>query len=379
MIYLDNAATSFPKAPGVANAVAECINELPGSAGRASHAYAVAASEILYDARLETAAFFGMPEPERLVFTKNATEAINIVLMGALPNGGKVVVSSLEHNAVMRPLRYLESSRGVSIDVVPFSESGRPDLSVLEAALTERPNLLAVTAASNVTGAVVPLAKILAAARRHGVPVLVDACQLAGHARIDIAGLDVDYFAFSGHKGLLGPAGVGGLWLGPGRILEPLIRGGTGSASASEIQPDFLPDRYEAGTHNIAALAGLSTALRYISHVGIDAVVARESELAARFIRGLGDVEGLRMIGPKPGEARVPVISCICDAMPESDVAAELDRRGIAIRMGLQCAPAAHRSIGTYDRGGTLRFSPGYFTTEADIDGSLIALKEILS
>jgi cysteine desulfurase family protein len=382
LIYLDNASTAFPKAPGVAEAVAASIRELPGSAGRASHGYAIAASEKLYDVRLALGRFFGMRDPERLVFTRNATEALNLAILGTVRPGDRVVASPFEHNAVMRPLRELERRDGVVVEAFPCSSGGTPDLDALAAMLDAGPcGLLVLCAAGNVSGAVLPLPGLISLAHDRGVPVLVDGSQLAGHRRVDFERLGADYFAFSGHKGLLGPAGTGGLCLAAGSAPRPLFFGGTGSASASELQPDFLPDRYEAGTHNLAALSGLRVAVEFLEAAGIEAVEARERELRGRLARGFAALDGLRIVGCDREEEAVPVLSVLpWPGLPSmTDIAAELDARGIAVRMGLQCAPAAHRQIGTFASGGTLRFSPGYFTTEADIDEALGAMEEILS
>jgi selenocysteine lyase/cysteine desulfurase len=392
MIYLDNAATSFPKAPGVAEAVAASIATLPGSAGRSSHAWAVEAGELLYDARLEAAAFLGLPDPGRLAFTKSATEAINIVLSGLLGPGDRVVSSGLEHNAVMRPLRSLEASMGIVVEIAPSSASGLPDLDALECLLSpratgKRPALLAFAAASNVSGGILPIGCIASLAERYAIPLLVDASQLAGHRSLaprpfaswPKAARGISYLAFSGHKGLLGPAGTGGLWISPdARLPRPLILGGTGSRSESELQPDFLPDIYEAGTHNLAALAGLRASIAWLSGLAPNELEAREGRLTRRLAEGLASLPGLRLLGPGPDAERLPLVSCVSDSLPEDEMARELDRRGIAIRYGLHCAPAAHRSLGSFERGGALRFSPGPFTTDGELDACLSALEEIL-
>lgn len=379
MIYLDNAATSWPKAPGVAAAVAACMEELPGSVGRSSHALAVASSRRLFEIREKAASFFGLPASDRLVFTKNATEALNIVLLGSLPQHGRVLVSPLEHNAVMRPLRFLGRERGLRLDVFRLEPSGGVDLDSVAQGLALRPDLLVATAASNVDGEVLPVALLSALAHEAGVPTLVDASQLVGHGRVDFMELGADYVAFSGHKGLLGPAGTGGLYLAPGRHPLPLIHGGTGSASESELQPEFLPDRYEAGTHNLAALAGLEAALLFLESEGLAAIASREEALLERLEEGISRLPVLRILGPGPHAARAPILSCVSDSLSLGDIARGLDEAGVAVRMGLQCAPAAHRHLGSYTGGGSLRLSPGAFTTFADIDGCLAVLEEVLS
>lgn len=378
MIYLDNAATSFPKAPGVAEAVARQIAGGGGSAGRAGHALALDASRVLFEAREELARLFGLGDARRLVFCKNATEALNLAILGAVPEGGTVATSALEHNSVMRPLRRLESARGASIRVFGCDAEGRPDPSEFEAALAVKPDLVVVTAASNVTGALLPVGEIAESCRRVGAAICVDGSQIAGHVRLDVDALGLDYFCFSGHKGLLGPGGTGGLCLGPGALPEPLLRGGTGSASESEYQPEELPDRYEAGTQNIPGIAGLLAALRFLAGTGLETVASREEALTQRLLEGLVRLPGATLYGPPPGARRAPIVSLAAAGIDLGRLARELDLRGIAVRAGLHCAPAAHRAIGTFDRGGTLRFSPGFFTTEGEIDQTLSAMEELL-
>lgn len=378
MIYLDNAATSFPKAPGVAEAVAASIIALPGSVGRASHPLAREAARVLYYVRNQAATFLGLPHPERLVFTRNATEGLNIVIRGCLGQGGRVLVSDLEHNSVMRPLRYLESTVGLRVDILHLDPEGRPDPLELPTQLGLRPDLLVLTGASNVSGALPPVSEILAAAHSHGVPVLVDASQLAGHAPADFSQMGADYLVLPGHKGLLGPAGTGILWLAPGRDVPALIHGGTGSASDREIQPEILPDRLEAGTHNLASLAGLGAALGWLSAQGLARIAHREAELCLALFEGLEGLPGLRILGPGRGRPRTALISLVSDILPLDELALALDRQGIATRMGLHCAPLAHRSLGSLARGGALRLSPGPFTTDEDIHRTLRVFQEVL-
>ncbi len=379
MIYLDNAATSFPKAPGVVQAVAASMEALPGSVGRASHPLAREAARALYDIRNQAAAFLGLDHPERLVFTKNATEALNVVLRGCLGQGGRVLVSSLEHNSVMRPLRYLESTAGLIVDILQLDPEGRPDPKELALRLGLRPELFVLTGASNVSGALPPLGELLAAAHGHGVPVLVDASQLVGHLPVDFGELGADYLALPGHKGLLGPAGTGILWLAPGRDLPALIHGGTGSASDKEFQPEVLPDRLEAGTHNLASLTGLGAALAWLSSQGLEAIARREAELCQALLEGLEGLPGLRILGPGRARPRAALVSLVSDIIPLDELALALDRRGIATRMGLHCSPLAHRSLGSLARGGALRLSPGPFTPDKDIQATLEVFQEVLA
>ncbi|MGO8694095.1 MAG: aminotransferase class V-fold PLP-dependent enzyme [Rectinemataceae bacterium] len=375
MIYLDNAATSFPKAPGVPEAVAA---QLGGSAGRSTHGPAREAAQLLFETREELARLLGFGHPERLVFTKNATEALNLVILGAVPAGGSVATTALEHNAVMRPLRYLEAERGVRVIVLESDESGVPRPEALEAALKGRPDLVVATAASNVTGLLLPMADMARACRAEDIRFCIDASQLVGHEALDFDGLGADTLCFSGHKGLLGPTGIGALCLRPGFDPEPLLWGGTGSASESEEQPNFLPDRYEAGTPNLAGAAGLRAALRFLAEAGPETLRRRERATVDRLVRGLAALPGLRLLGPPPGAERAALVSVVADSLSPADLALELDRRGIACRGGLHCAPAAHRWAGSLSEGGALRLSPGVFTTELEIDAALEAMEEIL-
>jgi cysteine desulfurase / selenocysteine lyase len=376
MIYLDNASTSHPKAPGVAAAVARCIDEGTCSPGRGSHALTLEASRLLFDTREACAGLLGLPRAERLIFTLNATEALNLVIQGSVPAGGLVALSSLEHNAVMRPLRQMEATRGVRLLVVPFDGCGRPDPESLRQVLDQRPDLMVLTAASNITGGLTPAEEVAEICGRKGIPLCLDASQMAGHRPFPAG---YQYLCFSGHKGLLGPAGTGGVYLAEGANPLPLILGGTGSASDSEFQPDFLPDRYESGTPNLPGLAGLLTAVRFLSSTGFQAIQSRESSLCDDLLQGLLRLPGVTTQGPGPGVERAPVISINIVDRDLGEIALALDRRGICTRVGLHCAPAAHRSLGTLGGGGTLRFSPGYFTTPLEIRNTLEAMEAILS
>lgn len=383
MIYLDNAATSFPKAPGLGRAMADQIENFPGNPGRGSHPATLAADRLLFDARGAVSRAIGATDSGRLVFTKGATEAINIVLSGILGEGSVVVTSSLEHNAVMRPLRWLEKKRGIRLVVLPFDGAGRPEQDPLAQAAALRPDLAVFTMASNVTGAVLPWEDLTERFHRAGALVCLDGSQFLGHFPFSPTAVPVDFLCFPGHKGLLGPTGIGGLYLAGDRMPEALIRGGTGSHSLSEEQPEELPDRFEAGTQNLAGAAGLMHAVNFLSSVGFDAVARREKELTERLVAGFMAIPGLRVYGPMPGDGatqtpRAPVVSIGTETMPLYVFAAELDRRGIVARHGLQCAPEAHKSIGSLGCGGTVRFSPGFFTAQRELEETVRAVEEIV-
>lgn len=376
MIYLDNAATSWPKPPAVGQAMAGFLQTSAGNPGRSGHRLSLAAGRAVYEVREALAEFFGLANPLRLVFTANATEAINLVVRGLLRPGDHVVTSSIEHNAVMRPLRALERE-GVQLTVVPCAPDGTLDPADVEAALRPDTRLVILNHASNVTGTILPVVEVGAIARRHGILFLVDAAQTAGVLPIDVAAMNIGLLAFTGHKGLLGPTGTGGLLLGE-RVevddLLPLIRGGTGSRSEHEEQPDFLPDKYESGTPNAVGLAGLSAGLAYVQERGLDAIRAHEMALTRQLIAGLRAIHGVALYGPGDPARQVAAVSFTLVGWRVSDVGFRLDEDfGVLCRPGLHCAPAAHRTIGTFPEG-TVRFAPGPFTTPEELEAALEAV-----
>jgi cysteine desulfurase / selenocysteine lyase len=373
--YLDNAATSWPKPPEVAVAMTDWLERVGGSPGRAGHRMAIEAARLLADARIALAELLGVEDPARVVFTKNVTEALNVVLLGLVGPGDHVVTTAIEHNAVMRPLRHLES-RGARVTVVPASRAGEPDLDALASALRRPTRLLVTTHASNVIGGLVALGPVVEAAHAAGVPVLVDAAQTAGAVPVDCAALGVDYLAFTGHKALLGPTGTGGLCLAPGTQLEPVLRGGTGSDSELEAQPDFLPDRLESGTLNVVGIAGLHASVELLLARGVAAVRHHEIALGRRLLDGLAELP-VTVHGPLEPERRVGLLSVDVPGVSPSEAGLILDERfGVMTRVGLHCAPAAHRVLATYPTG-TVRLSWSALSAEADIDAALAALEAI--
>jgi cysteine desulfurase/selenocysteine lyase len=365
--YLDNAATSFPKAPGVADAVAEFLNHSAGNPGRGGHRLTVAASRAVEGAREAVAALLGA-DPERTLLGPGCTCWLNTLLLGLLGPGERVVCSSLEHNAVMRPLRWLETERGVRVHPVPAADPwGVPTAEEFRAAVQREPTRLVVlTHASNVTGAVLPIAEIAHAVAP--TPVIVDAAQSAGAVPIDFASTGAAALACSGHKGLLGPPGVGVLLLAPGLEPPPLLHGGTGSRSESERMPSRLPDRLEAGTPNSAGYAGLEAACSWIEQRGVEALEAHEARLVRRAAEGLAAIPGLELIGYRPDAPHTGALGFRLRGADNGELALWLDRRhGIQLRPGLHCAPAAHRRLGTFPSG-TLRAGFGPFNTEDHAD-----------
>jgi cysteine desulfurase/selenocysteine lyase len=368
LIYMDNGATSFPKPPAVSQAMLHFLSKVGGSPGRSGHRLSQEAARTVFDCRESLAALFAVPDSRRIAFTLNATEALNTALLGLLREGDGVVTTAMEHNSVMRPLRELVRSRGIALHVVPCDDSGRLDLDELERALQKGPRLVAVNHASNVTGAVVPLEKIGSLAKSAGALMLVDAAQSAGVIPIDVVRDGVDILAFTGHKGLLGPQGTGGLWVREGVEVAPLCRGGTGSNSELEEQPDFYPDRLESGTQNAVGLAGLRAGVEFLRATGVDVIAGHERSLAARLLEGLGALRGVVLHGPPAGDGRTSVVSFTIPGMAPSETGFLLDEAfGVLTRVGLHCAPGAHRTIGTYPEG-TVRLSPGYFTTPGEIE-----------
>ncbi|HET89240.1 MAG TPA: aminotransferase class V-fold PLP-dependent enzyme, partial [Chloroflexi bacterium] len=343
MIYFDNAATSWPKPPAVAEAMTHFITDVGANPGRAAHRLAVASGRIVYEAREAVAELFDAPDPLRVVFTANVTEALNLALRGLLRPGDHVVTSSVEHNSVMRPLRALERE-GVELTVVRCSPEGALDPADVAAAIRPDTKLVALNHASNVVGTVLPVAEVARIACAQGVLLLVDAAQTGGAYPVDVQADGIDLLAFTGHKSLYGPMGTGGLIVGE-RVdearLQPLKRGGTGSRSEREEQPDFLPDMCESGTPNVVGLAGLLAGVRWVMARGVDTIRAHEVALAHRLIAGLGEVPGVTVYGPLDAELQTATVSFNVAGMASSEVGLRLDdEHGILCRVGLHCAPA---------------------------------------
>ena len=379
MIYLDNAATSWPKPPEVVRAITEFLENAGGNPGRSGHRLSIAAARLVYGAREALAELFHVSNPLRVIFTPNVTYALNLVLNGTLKAGDQVVTSSLEHNSVMRPLRALEAG-SVRVKVVPCAPDGRLDLNRMEAAVTPGTRLVVVTHASNVSGTLLPIAEIAQIAHQAGAMFAVDAAQTAGAVPINQPAMGIDFLAFTGHKSLQGPPGTGGLVLGDGveiANLPSLVRGGTGSRSEFEQQPDMLPDKYESGTPNGAGIAGLGAGVRWLLARGVEAVRAHEQELTAALLAGLRNISGVTVYGPKCAQDMAAVVSCTVAGHAVSEVGLRLDEEsGILSRVGLHCAPAAHKTLGTFPDG-TVRLAPGIFTSLVDIQTTVAAIEAI--
>jgi cysteine desulfurase family protein len=376
MIYFDNAATSWPKPAPVCAALTDYFGEAGGNPGRSGHRMSIAAARVVEGAREALADLFRAGDPSRIVFTQNATHALNLALYGLLRPGDHVVTTSVEHNSVMRPLRHLES-RGVEMTVVSCANDGTLDVQSVRRAIRPSTRLLVTTHASNVAGTLLPVAELGRLSREQGILYLVDAAQTAGAAPIDVQEMRVDLLAFTGHKALLGPTGTGGLYIREGIELTPLMRGGTGSESAREIQPEFLPDAHESGTLNVAGIAGLAAGVRFLRGLGIEAVQANERKLVARFLGGASEIPRLVVYGPRDAARQSGVVSFNLAGVVPSEAGLLLDQSfGIMARTGLHCAPAAHRTLGSFPEG-TVRFSFGWFNTAEEVETALQALREI--
>ena len=373
MIYLDNAATTWPKPECVYQAVDRCLRQGFGNPGRGGHGGAREATHILYETREALGALFNIANPTHIIFTYNATDALNTALLGKLRPGDHVVTTATEHNAVARPLRYLET-KGVKVHIAPCDHTGKLDLVAMESILKSGVQAIVMSHASNVTGTIMPIYEVGQLATKYQACFIVDAAQTAGVEDIDTECCGIDMLAFSGHKGLLGPQGTGGLYVRDASDLTPLRYGGTGSFSEFDIQPDFLPDKLESGTPNTPGIAGLLSGINFINTIGIQNIRARESSLAQQLIENLKRINNVVVYGPQLPHERTAIVSFAIGEMDSSQVAQRLDAEfGTACRAGLHCAPWAHRCIGTLQRG-TIRFSPGYFNTT---DQMMLAIKAI--
>ena len=380
-IYLDNAATTFPKPPAVAQAVYEYMTGSGANINRGCYNAAYAVEEQVLETRQLLCELFHGPDCRNVVFTKNVTESLNVLLKGFLRPGDHVLTSSMEHNAVMRPLVQLEKA-GISFTRVPCDGQGRLDADSLERCLRPNTRLVVMTHASNVCGTVLPIARVGRFCREHGLRFFVDSAQTAGVLEIDMAAAHIDALAFTGHKGLLGPQGTGGFVLTDelSAEIEPLLSGGTGSLSHTEDVPGFLPDRFEPGTLNLPGILGLRQGLLFLRETGLAAVRDHERALAQQFREGLRPLENaglLRVLAGGTGVERVGVVSIQTLRRELSQAAFDLDDRfGIQTRVGLHCAPAAHKTLDSYPVG-SIRFSFGWYNTREETDQALSALAEV--
>jgi cysteine desulfurase family protein len=378
MIYLDNAATSFPKPEAVYQALDRFARQSLANPGRAGHKMALAAERALDDARHLLNQLFHGEAPERFVFTLNCTDALNMALKGVLAEGDHVITTDLEHNSVSRPLRRMEIDGRIALTRVRADGGGTIDPDDVRQAVTPRTRLIALTHASNVLGTVQPVADVGAIARERGLLFLVDAAQTAGVVPIDVQAMHIDLLAFPGHKSLLGPTGTGALYAGPRAAVRAWREGGTGGDSSSETQPGHLPYFLEGGTPNVLGVAGLTEGVKYVVGQGIDRIREHEVALTERLWRRLDEIGGFEVFGQRDPARRVGTLSFRSPALPAAELGGILDGAfDIAVRPGLHCAPYIHRSLGTHPEG-TVRVSPGPFNTAEGIDRLARALAEVI-
>ena len=377
IIYLDHAATSWPKPPEVIDAVVRAMEQDAANPGRGSHQMAVRASRVLFDTRKGLAKLFHVHNPNDIAFALNTTMALNMAIMGLVQPGDHVIATAAEHNSVRRPLEYLKRTSSVEVTYVELNASGEMDVRQVEQAIQPNTKLVVVNHSSNLLGSIIDIAAIGEITRRKGVKLLVDAAQTAGLIDIDVEAMGIDMLAFPGHKGLLGPQGTGGLYIHPNLELTPLLHGGTGSQSESAEQPTVRPDRYEAGTQNTPGIAGLKAGIQYVLHETVQKIHTREWMLTQRLMEGLSAVNGVRILGPELGRSRTGLVSFIIDGADPSETSFILDQHyKIAVRSGFHCTPLAHGTAGTLETG-AVRASVGCYTTESEVDTLIDAVKEI--
>ena len=374
MIYLDNAATSHPKPKETLRELNRFVKTVGGNPGRGGHTASVDAARIVFETRERLAAFINGSHSERLIFTQNGTESLNLAIIGFIRPSDHVITTSMEHNSVMRPLSFLEHERNVKVSIVPCSPRGELDPDDIRTHIRKETRAIIINHGSNVTGTVQDIGAVKRLAG--DIPVIVDACQTIGSFPIDVEKDNIDILCFSCHKSLYALQGLGAVYIRPGIDPLPLkFGGGTGSRSESMEQPLFLPDRYESGTPNTPGIASLLGGLTFIEKTGLDAIRKKEHALTGAIVRGLRALQGATVYG-NHGPSSLPVVSFNIEGILPSDVGQELNRQGIYARVGLQCSPAAHKTIGSFPAG-TVRVSPGYFTTRKEVATFLEVIEEI--
>lgn len=378
MIYLDNAATTYPKPNEVYENVMDAMKRYGANPGRGSHAMAIEGAKMIYDTREEIAELFNFDNPLNVIYTFNATDSLNLAIKGSLQPGDHVITTAMEHNSVLRPVFELQNN-GITNTIVECNNDGTIELSNIEKAIKHNTKLIITTHVSNLTGTIMPIEEIGELCRYYGIPYLVDAAQSAGVLEIDMKKMNIDLLAFPGHKGLLGPQGTGGLLIRDGFKLKEIREGGTGSESSKLTQPDFYPDKFESGTLNLPGIAGLNAGVKYIKSKGTKSILSHENKLIELFINGIKNNDKIKIYGSKDISKRCGVIPLNIMGLDSSELAYILDSEyEIAVRPGLHCAPLAHKTIGT-DKLGAVRFSVGPFNTKSDINAAVNALNEITS
>ncbi len=384
-IYFDQAATSFPKGEGVIEAMTRFMAQSGSNISRGSYQTAYETAGEVYEVRERLCRFFDFgPLPQmakNVIFTPNVTYALNFIIKGFLKEGDHVLVSGMEHNAVMRPLVQMEKENRISFDRIPCNQKGELDLAAVERLIKENTRAIILTHGSNICGTLLPLKEVGELARKHGLRFIVDTAQTAGVFPISMREMQIDALAFTGHKGLKGPQGIGGFLVTDemAEVITPIITGGTGSISDQEDTPDFLPDKFEAGTLNLPGIVGLGKGLEWIESLGLNKIREKELALTEQFITGICQIEGIKLIGKENIKGRSAVVSFQCAGLDEAELAFRLDQEyHIQTRVGMHCAPGAHKSLGTFPQG-TIRFSFGYENTEEEVEYALKAITAIMN
>ncbi|HHN48263.1 MAG TPA: aminotransferase class V-fold PLP-dependent enzyme [Bacteroidales bacterium] len=377
-IYLDNAATSFPKPPAVVSAMVDYLKHFGASPGRSAHRLSVRAAREVFETRQLLAGFFNLDSSERVVFTANATLALNIAIKGILKKGDHAIISHMEHNSVHRPLRFLERAGLIELSVATCDAAGFLDLNHFKTLFRPNTKMVAMIHGSNVSGTVQQIGQAGHICKLNNAIFLVDAAQTAGFIPIDMQRDHIDILAFTGHKKLYGPPGVGGLCIGRDIMIETFVHGGSGSKSEFDTHPEIYPDRLEAGTPNTVGILGLKAGLEFVMGKGLGNIMKQQLDLTSMLIEEISKLDKIKLYGPSGIENRLPLLSVTIDGIDPGALSHVLDRDyGIMTRPGLHCAPMAHKTIGSFPQGGC-RFSLGAFNTEADILKTINALKEIL-
>lgn len=379
-VYCDNGATSYPKAPFIADAISDYINNIGCNVNRGAYSTSYEAENIVFETRELLCDLYNFDKPENVVFTSNITTSLNTVIKGLLKENDHVVVSSMEHNAVMRPLNELKG-KNITYSKVICNSVGEINLDDIEKSIKPNTKCIIITHASNVCGTILPIKEIGKLCKKHNKIFIVDTAQTSGVVDIDMKKCNIDILCFTGHKGLLGPQGIGGFLINDKLVpmVDSLIQGGTGSLSESEIQPDYMPDKYESGTLNIIGIYGLNSSLKYIKEIGISKIHEKELKLTKQFIDGIKSIDENLLVGKKDINNRTAVVSLDFKDMDNGVICYELDKNyKISTRSGLHCSPSAHKTLNTFPNG-TVRFSFGYFNTEKEIEYILKSIKKILN
>ncbi len=376
-VYLDNTATSWPKPYSVVNAISDYLVNYGANPGKSGHGMSLKAGREVFEARELIAEFFNVEQSEKVIYTANATQSLNTAIQGLIKEGDHVIISSLEHNCVIRPLRELEKSKNIELSIIQCDNTGIIDISKIENAIKRNTKAVITLHGSNVTGSILPIREIGSICKENNIIYIVDASQTVGYLPVDMNADNIDILAFTGHKKLYGPPGIGVLCLNNDIDLPSMIQGGTGSFSEHETMPDFYPDKLEAGTKNSVGIIGLKAGMQFVIDKGIYNIRKQLNELTYHFIDRLEKIEGITVYGPDKDVERLPIVSVNIEGMSQSDIAYKLDTEfGIMVRAGLHCAPLAHKTIGTYPNG-SVRFSMGCYNTKQEIDYAVDALIKI--